>query len=68
MCACTLFVRLTTKWILFHILTQTMIVNSWVLYQKVIGKLNMFKRQIFLKLLKGNQQTTVSKKTQIRKN
>lgn len=43
-----------------HIITQTMIVNSWVLYQKILGtiKLNTFKRHIFVKLLDLNHPVT----------
>ena len=51
MCSYSPFVRKTTKWyirLLFHIITQTMVVNSCVLYRKIFDEipLSMFKRQI----------------------
>lgn len=72
MCSYTPFVRRTTKWyirLLFHIITQTMVVNAWVLYQKIMGKikLNLFKRRIFLNLLEAKQPTTPSKRHKLEK-
>ncbi|VDP10747.1 unnamed protein product [Heligmosomoides polygyrus] len=56
------FVRKTSKWyirLFFHIVTQTIMVNAWKLYQDNVGKMrfNDCKRKIFVSLLSQDNAT-----------
>ena len=55
--------------LLFHIITQTMMTNSWVLYRSIFddAPLNIFKRQIFVSILNPVRPTTPTAKHKLEK-
>lgn len=64
------FVRKTSKWyirLFFHIVTQTIMVNAWKLYQDNVGKMrfNDCKRKIFVSLLSQDNVRTTSRRHQL---
>ena len=72
MCSYSPFIRKTSKWyirLLFHIITQTMMINAWTLYRKIAGdiKLNVFKRKVFVSLLNPSRPSTPTTKHQLEK-
>ena len=72
MCSYSPFIPKTTKRyirLLFHITTQTMIVDSCVLYRNIFGniKLNMFKRQVFVNILNPIRPSTPTKDISLKK-
>ena len=72
MCSYLPFLRKTIKQyirLLFHIITQTIMVNSWVLYQKIFDKtkLNMFRRQVPVSLLNLIRASTPKTKHKLEK-
>ena len=72
MAAYTPFIRKTTKWymkIFFHLLTQTALVNAWVLYNmKTRMKLNTFKYTVAKAYLKDNRGSSQRRKRKLIEN